>query len=237
LAFRDYGIDVEALPVEEATARIAASQVKYDLALALGQWASRLEFDPRRRDPARGQRLIAIKRAADPNPWGQRLQAAIEVKDVQTLRELADGADPTRFRTRILAYLGDSLRAAGDGEAAVAFLRRVQRQHPGDFSINAILASCLGQLKPPPLDEVIAFRRAALASRPQSAWAHGGLGYALGKKDRLDEAIVEYREAIRLRPRYASAHNVLGATLARQKGFVLSVQRVFGSEEEVGDRR
>ncbi len=55
-AFREYGIDVEALPTEHAAARVAASGVKVDLVLALNSWASQLKFDPRPQDPARPQR-------------------------------------------------------------------------------------------------------------------------------------------------------------------------------------
>jgi tetratricopeptide (TPR) repeat protein/serine/threonine protein kinase len=217
--FREYGLDVEALPVEEATARVAASRIKRDLVSALGNWAWRLQHDRRPQDPSHWQRLLAIARTADPDPWRLRYLAAGDAKDLQALREIADGADISRLRTRTLAGLGNALRMAGDVEAAIAFLRRVQQQHPGDFSVSSSLAYCLSELKPPPLDEVIAFRRTALAVRPQSAWAHLVLGLALQKKDRLDEAMVEFREAVRLRPKYADAHTNLGIALQTQKKF------------------
>jgi tetratricopeptide (TPR) repeat protein/serine/threonine protein kinase len=210
-AFRDYGIDLKALPTEEAAARMAASRIKLDLVVALGGWAGD--------DPARRQRLLAIRRAADTDPWRVRYHAAHEAKDLQTLRELANGADPIRMRTRTLASLGTSLEAAGDPEAAVAYLRKVQRQHPSDFSINSNLAYCLGKLKPPPKDEIVGFRRVALALRPLSPSARRGLGTALHNNDRLDEAIAEYREGIRLKPDDALAHNNLGFAL-NKKGFV-----------------
>jgi serine/threonine protein kinase/tetratricopeptide (TPR) repeat protein len=215
--FRAYGIDVEALPVEEATARVVDSQIKLDLVLALDSWAGQLRTDSLPQNPARWQRLRAISRAADPDPWRLRLYAAVEAKDVKTLRQLANGADAARLRTGTLAFLGDSLRLAGDVEAAVTFLRKAQRQHPSDFSINSTLAFCLTELKPLPLDEVIAFRRVALAVRPQSSWAHNALGVALRKHERLDEGILEYREAIRLRPKSAWAHYNLGNALRDQK--------------------
>jgi hypothetical protein len=74
--FQDYGIDVEALADEEATARIAASHIKFDLVLALGSWSTLLRFDRRPQDPARWQRLLAIALAADPGPWRLRYVAA-----------------------------------------------------------------------------------------------------------------------------------------------------------------
>jgi tetratricopeptide (TPR) repeat protein len=217
--FRAYGIDAEAQTAAEATARVAASRIKLDLVAALGNWGARLRSDPRPQDAARWQRLLAIARAVDSDPWRNRLQAAVEAKDLRTLRELATGADSTRLRTRTLAYLGESLRTAGDLDAAVEFLRKVQRQYPADLSSNSNLALCLSDLKRLPWDEVTALTRAALAARPQSAWAHGAMAYALQRQDRLDEAIEEWREAIRLRSRYSAAHISLGIAVYDQKKF------------------
>jgi eukaryotic-like serine/threonine-protein kinase len=217
--FRDYGIDVDALSAEEVTARVAASKVKLDLVLALGSWASQLRSDLRPQDPARWQWLLAIALAADSDPWRSRLQTAVEAKDVPTLRDLANGTDPSRMRTRTLAFLGDSLRAAGEIEAAVAFLRRAQQHHPGDFSINSTLAVCLSQVKPPPQEEVLAFRRVALAVRPQSALAHQVLGDALHSKGLVDDAIAAYRESIRLNPDNYRAYVNLGFMLSEKTKF------------------
>ena len=208
--FRDYGIDVEALPAEEAAARVAASQIKLDLALSLYGWASGLRFDPRPQDPARWQRLLAISRAADPDPWLLRLQAAVEAKDVQTLRELTNGADAGRSRTRPLAYLGFALSTAGDAEAAVEFLRRVQRQHPRDFyqqpgPFLGFEANAVGRVSRSKGPHLPLVPRRPLGSTPTSAapctarrswtklsllrkpsprretaWAHGNPGNALG---------------------------------------------------------
>src|SRR5262249_34205979 len=117
---------------------------------------------------------------------------------------------------RMLTHLGVSLTTAGDPEAAVAFLRKAQRQHPGDFSINYALASCLSALKPTPWDEVVAFRRAAIAVRPRTAWAHNQLGIALRAQQKLAEAIAASRRCSELAPKHAFAHKNLGNALRRQ---------------------
>jgi tetratricopeptide (TPR) repeat protein len=213
-AFRECGIDVELLPEKEAAARVAARRIKLDLVMALTSWARLMRSDPRQQDPARWQRLLAIARAADPDPWHLRRQAAVEARDVRTLRDMANEADLGRLRTHVLVSLGYSLRIAGDAEAAVAFLRKAQRRHPGDFTINSYLALCLSELKPPRWDEAIAFRRVALSARPQSVSAHGALGTALKNMGRLDEAVAEHREAVRLKPDSTAAHNDLGSALA-----------------------
>jgi tetratricopeptide (TPR) repeat protein len=215
--FQEYGIDVEALSTEEAAARIVESNIKLDLVLALDRWTSTLRTDSRRLDPAHWQRLQAISRAADSDPWRLHYNAASEAGDVKVLRELADGADASRLRTRVLAALGNSLRAAGDVEASVAFLRKVQKRHPADYSINASLAWSLRSLTPPRWDEAIAFRRIAVAVRPQSATANWHLGYALHMVAKLDEAMDYYKTVIALDAGHAPAHFSL-ANILRIRG-------------------
>jgi serine/threonine protein kinase/Tfp pilus assembly protein PilF len=212
--FRDYGIDVEALSTEEAAARIADSHIKADLVLALDRWAKSLRSDPRELDPGHWQRLQAISRAADPDPWRLRYNAASEAMDRKTLRELADDADPGRLRTRVLAALGDSLRMAGDVEASVAFLRKVQRLYPADYSINVSLGWSLRNLNPPQWDDAIAYRRIAVAVRPQSATANWYLGWSLHMaKKKPDEGMAYYRATIALEPGHAPAHYSLALAL------------------------
>ena len=215
--FRDYGIDVEVLPAEEAAARIAASHIKLDLVLALDRWASALRADPRASDPASRQRLQAISRAAAPDPWRLRYNAASEAMDLPALRELADGADLTRLRTRELAALGDSLRKAGDVKASVAFLGKVQRRYPADYSVNSSLGWSLRSLTPPQWDDATAFRRIAVAVRPQSSIANYYLAYSLHTQGKLDEAAAYYRATIDLDPRHAPAQFCL-ANILRVRG-------------------
>jgi serine/threonine-protein kinase len=217
-AFREYGIDVEALATDEAAARIADSNIRLDLVLALDRWAASLQSEPRGLDPARWRRLEAISRAADPDPWRLRYNAASEARDVKALRELADEADLSRLRTRVLAALGNSLRAAGDVEASVAFLRKVQRRYPADYSVNASLGWSLRSLKQPRWDEAIAFRRIAVAVRPQSPTANFYLGFSLHTVGMLDEALPYYQTAIELDPGHAPAHfSLAGVLRARGK--------------------
>jgi tetratricopeptide (TPR) repeat protein len=214
--FQEYGIDVDALSAEEA-ARVADSNIKLDLVLALDRWASALRTDSRGLDPARAHRLQAISRAADPDPWRLRYNSAAEAKDLKVLRELADGADAGRLRTRVLAALGNSLRVAGDVPASVAFLRKVQRRHPADYSINASLAWSLRSLNPQQWDEAIAFRRIAVAVRPESSTANWYLGYSLHTVGKLDEAMAYYQTVITLDPDHAPAHFSL-ANILRVRG-------------------
>ena len=65
-------------------------------------------------------------------------------------------------------------------------------------------------MRPPLLDEMISFVRAALAIRPQSSPAHAFLGIALRQQGKVDEAIACHRKAIELGPKSAYAYNNLG---------------------------
>jgi len=209
--FADYGISMQTLSQAEAVSLISGSRIKINLALALRSWAASNPAEPHR-----WKQLKEIARVVDPDPWRLRLVAAIDAKDMRTLRELADAVDLTRVRTRTLAFLGSSLETAGDLTGAIAFLRKAQRMYPADFSINSQLAYCLAKLSSPPWDEIIGFWRAALALRPQSPLAHARLATALDEKNRPDECIEEYREAIRLKPDYTWARTNLGWVFARR---------------------
>ena len=215
--FQDCGIDVEALSTEEAAARIANSHVKLDLVFALERWASVLRNDDRPTDRARWQRLLDISRAADPDPWRLRYNAAREASDLKALQELASGADLNRLRTRILASLGDSLRGAGDAKGSVAFLRKVQRQYPTDSYVNASLAWSYRSLDPPQWDDAIAFRRIAVAIRPESPMANFYLGYSLQKQGKLDEALAYFQTAVDLDEGHAPAQYSLAYVLSLQE--------------------
>jgi tetratricopeptide (TPR) repeat protein len=91
-------------------------------------------------------------------------------------------------------------------EASVAFLRKVQRLYPADYSINASLGWSLRYLEPPLWDDAIAFRRIAVAVRPHSSVANWYLGWSLQHEGKPDEAMIYYQTVIELDPGHAPAH-------------------------------
>jgi len=80
-AFREYGIDVEALPPEKAVASLAARPIHVDLAVALDQWAHE---DKRGVNAKSGTalraRLHQIAGLADPDPLRNRVRDACSDK-------------------------------------------------------------------------------------------------------------------------------------------------------------
>ncbi|MHB8954089.1 MAG: tetratricopeptide repeat protein [Pirellulaceae bacterium] len=212
-AFGDYGIDVAGLPVEDAAARIRArAGVAVALAAALDDWA----FVRSQKDEAGGLALTALAQAADPDLWRRQVRQAVQQKDTQALVVLASSPELSRQPPTSLLVLERALRADGQVEAAIEMLRQAQRQYPGDFWINCILAENLSRLGPSHCAERVSFHRAALAVRPQSTAALHNLGHALSVQGKLDEAIAYYHKAIDLDPNFAKAYNNLGYALKDQ---------------------
>jgi serine/threonine protein kinase len=205
-AFQEYGIDVDALPPAEVAARVAARPIRVDLAMALDIWASRVPGGG-------GVRLAAIARAADPDPLRNRVREAVARNDRAALLQLAAAADVAALPVPSLDMLGAALRRCAEPEATVAFLRRAQQQHPGDYRMNLALAGALYCSWPRPIDEAIRYCACAVALRPDRSTAHYALGLALLRKQSWDESIAPFRHVIRLRPDYPSAHRKLSFAL------------------------
>jgi len=210
--FRDYGIDLDELGVDEAAERIAQSAVCSELTAMIDDWVI-----VRRR--ARGpndvswKKLLAVARAADPNELRGRLRVALERGDRGLLRELAGSDDVARLSPPTVVFLAGALASFGEHEQAVSTLRRAIRTHPGDFWINYELATQLHEAQPPRLEEIVQFSRVTVALRPQSAAAVRLFGDTLRHNGAFEEAIAQLREAIRLKPEYSAAHNHLGLAL------------------------
>jgi hypothetical protein len=75
LAFRDYGVDVEALPVAGAVARLQAKPaLAAPIAAALDEWMNARWL--LREDEPSWKPLMAVARGLDPDPLRDRLRAA-----------------------------------------------------------------------------------------------------------------------------------------------------------------
>jgi Flp pilus assembly protein TadD len=212
-AFREYGIDVEALDPAEAAARIRSRPPAVALAMgtALDDWA--LDRRQRKLPLASWQRLLQVARAADPDPWRDRLRAILGSKDLSGLGRLMDEARPSLLPLPSVQLLGQAMLEAGEAKQAAALLGAVREQHPGDVWVNYGLAQALRAQQPPKLAEAIRYYTAAQALRPEIGHA---LGHALELDGRRDEAIAVFRQLTQLRPGNARHHNCLGSTLHRQ---------------------
>jgi tetratricopeptide (TPR) repeat protein/serine/threonine protein kinase len=218
--FREYGVDVDALPVETSIDRLKVRPaLAVPLAAALDDWVHNRRMTSEA-DTARWKRLVAVARGIDPEPLRDRLRAAWgqPVADVRDdLRRLADSIDVRAQQPATLFMLARTLRKGQLLDSELRILRAAQNLHPDDFWLNILL----GDLLEVQIDseEGIRFYTAAVAIRPRSALAHSILGLALIRQKRFDEAIAACRRATELDPKYFHAHHSLGFAL-HDKGLV-----------------
>jgi tetratricopeptide (TPR) repeat protein len=202
-AFREAGIDVDALRPEEVAERVPTA-LRVPIAAALDDWSSQ------RKDRPGAERLLAVARLVDPDAWRNRLREALATRGGLALAALAADRQAEEQPAATLANLAWALRSAGRVEQAVAVLRPAQRRYPDDFWVNHTLALCLYELQPPRLEEAIRFYMAAVALRPDSAGARFNLGAALNDKGDRHGAIEAWLAAVRLKPDYTPAHDGIG---------------------------
>jgi serine/threonine-protein kinase len=159
---------------------------------------------------------LAVARAADPDPWRNRLRDLFEQgpESRERLLELAAAApvDDLPPSTLFLLAQAVSLVKISD-DRVTAVLRQAQRKYAGDFWINFMLAKYFETMQPPRQDEVVRYYSVALGLRPGVAAVHNNLGVALSRLGRPDDALAEFRAAFKLQPEFAAAHSNLGHTL------------------------
>jgi serine/threonine-protein kinase len=239
-AFREAGIDVDALPPDEAAARINARAGTAGLITALIEGCTnRRMLEPP--DEAGAVRLYRIVEAADPDPWGRRAHAAILGNDLAALRELAAAADTDRASVGTVKAVADILvEFGGDFEAALPLLRRLNRSHPDDFWVNIFLGSFLRRSGPDGLEEALRYFTAAVALRPRSAVALCSLGGALRDQGEFDRAAATLRRAENLAtpgsPAAAGIARAL-ATTERHRALAPRLAAVLAGDDRTGDAR
>ncbi len=213
-AFRDYGVDVDELPVDASIDRLKArSALAVVLAAALDDWVHVRQRVPEA-DVGGWQRLAAVARGIDPEPLRDRVRATwgqpiAKVRD--ELRRLADSIDVRAQHPATLLILVRALQRVQHQDSALRILRDAQQVRAGDFWLNMYLGNQL--LRQEDYEGALRFYTAAVACHPNSA-AHSNLGNALNTQKKFDEAIVACRKAIELDPKLASAHSNLADALS-----------------------
>ncbi len=212
-AFENAGLDVRG-DEEAVAARIAASDLRPQLVMALDHWAYLVDA---LRDTRSRAKLLGLARRVDPDPrWGDRFRAPALWGNRDRQRRLAaearqrldEGAPESGPPTPLVALLAKKL--GRKDEQAEPLLRAAQGRHPDDFWLNYALGEALQDRKPA---EAVGFFRAALAMRPTAAEVHFGVSVALEHHGQVDEAIRAARKAIELAPNVGALHHRLGLCL------------------------
>jgi serine/threonine protein kinase/Flp pilus assembly protein TadD len=215
-AFREYGVDVEVLPVETSIARLQARpSAAIPLAAALDNWAN-IRWKSKG-DVAGRTRLRSVANGIDSDPLRNRIRfitGCPAEEAAEELRRLARSINVRLEHPATLAILSEHLFRENQQESAVRLLLDAQRVHPGDFWLNIYLAYQLHLQKD---DEgAVRFYTAAVSLRPRSTAALNNLGLGLARRKKLDEANFYYRKAIELDPNQATAYASLGNLLLHQ---------------------
>ena len=201
--FAKAGLGGPADDSETVAVRVRDSTVRVEIVAALDDWASITQ------DPARVAWLLAVARAADPDPWRDRIRQPKLWQDGLALTNLVRHLPDDELSPQLATAVGRALRKTG-GEA-VPLLRTAQARFPQDFWLNFELAWALHDVGRS--EEAIVFYRVALALRPEASPVHYAIGMNLRDLGRLDEAIDQLEQTLASDPNFALVHNNLGITL------------------------
>jgi eukaryotic-like serine/threonine-protein kinase len=223
-AFREYGVDIDELPVEESIARLKARPAHaVPLAAALDDWRNDRRLVSGR-DLSDWKRLVAVARGIDPEPmrdrlrsaWGQYFEAAPAAVPKDNLRHLADTIDiPRQHPATLLSLARTLLQVTKSDVAGLRLLRNARDTYPGDFWLNYELGYELSRKKDH--KGAIRYSTAAVSLRPNTVAAHLNLGVALIGSEMPAEAVTCYRKVIELDAGNVKAHNGLAHALFLQK--------------------
>jgi tetratricopeptide (TPR) repeat protein len=192
--FREFGIDVEALPPEEVAARIGATSIPQALVQALDRWAA-MRKRARQDADSLWKKLIAIAQRADADAWRNQLREAVLRRDRVAMERLAESV-PLREVPPATAYLlENALEDLGDPDKSMAVLREAHRHHPDDFWLNDGLAALSTLCTPPRWAEAVRYYQAAVTLRPRSWRMHFCLANALDEMGAHDEASAEWAKS------------------------------------------
>jgi tetratricopeptide (TPR) repeat protein len=146
-----------------------------------------------------------------------------------SLQKLARPEEAIRYYTAARSLhpetaheLAHALGDKGERDEEIAVFEDLRRLRPGIGRHLGCLGRALQSKGRLPearamLEEAASANREAVRKRPDDAYAHFSLGFALAIQGKPDEAIAEYRTAISIQPNDASFHDSLCAALGMQE--------------------
>ena len=211
-AFREYGIDVRALPLERAAQLLKASDLRVRLAAALDAWAQARSKG--RASPPDVRHLHRLAVTADPDPWRTALREAEH--ESGTLPSLTEGMRLEDLPPESLSLYAESLGQRGDAKAAVSVYRIAQGRHPASYRLHHRAFHWLNALDPPAHVEALRWATVTVALSP-TAHAWWDVGFESRELGRIDEAILAFRRATELDADHHWSWTDLGLLLLNAK--------------------
>ena len=164
-------------------------------------------------------RLVAVARAADPDPWRNAIRDQFDRPTSDSLPVLkaraGDAQALEKQPANSLLLLSLMLEDDNDRPAAAAVLQVARRRFPKDFWVWLTQGNLDTEGAPQP-DPAAAERSLATAVslRPQSALAHSNLAVVLHRQGKIADATRALDAAIRLKPQSAEGQLALGYAFA-----------------------
>jgi tetratricopeptide (TPR) repeat protein len=207
--FRDAGFGTPADSPEIVAERVISSHVRSAIVAVLDDWTSKASDD---RDKQKW--LHEVARLADPDTsaWRQKVRGHISDRNEKALFELIDSAPPLAEQPATFLLTLDRCLDIRSPER-IKFLTRIQEAHSSDYWVNLRLANALSQLGR--YAESLRYFQAALAIRPNAAFAHNNLGTALSALGRLEDALTHHEKAAALDPTTGNLQYNLAVVLWR----------------------
>ncbi len=199
-AFREAGLDIDGDSPEEVGAKLRARPAAVDAAVAaLDDWA--LERRAGKQPRSRWCRPLEVARAADPDPFRDRVRAALLQSDTKAqetdLVKLAKDPEAPRLPPESALLLATALRDLKTFEPAVELLRAVTGRHPRDVWANYELAAMLQEFQPTAREEAARYYTAARALQPETGHALAHL--LLDEMGREAEGLAVFADLVELR--------------------------------------
>lgn len=157
-------------------------------------------------------RLLAVAKAAAPDPWQDRFHDPSAWHDLAKLRALVHDAPNAVPAPPVhqLVIVGLLLSNLGSDDETLEILRDAQLRDPADFWVNLELGNVLNRAGR--RDEALQYFRTAVSLRPMHNVAWTTLGSTLIGNGSMREAVAPLRRAVSLRADYpASWENLLMA--------------------------
>jgi tetratricopeptide (TPR) repeat protein/tRNA A-37 threonylcarbamoyl transferase component Bud32 len=208
-AFREYGIDLEALNATEAAARIQNSPIRAKLLSAVDWWATLAE-------PPLATHLFQIVTLVDTDPYRTIVRLALHSRSEydKTLRGAAYAPEAAALPPDLALGLAFSLMGT-DRRKAESILQTLWQNHPEDYWVNFHFGILWATSNPQRPDESIRYFTAAGALRPNNPLPYLILAELLEKKGDRNGAIASYRRVVHSLPNNVQAHLRLGMLLER----------------------
>jgi tetratricopeptide (TPR) repeat protein len=210
--FKEHGIDVDALSVEDAAQRIGERRIKQSLLAALDLWA----FSE---TGAARAKLADIACRIDKEPQGNLVHAAVAHNGgAAALKQLSASESVIDLPTSTLLLLARELYDGGLDGQALAMVLRARQRHPNDFWLQAHAGIYLTHAAPPDYSEAIRAHAAATALRPTNAIPWSNLGAVLLANGQAEAAGRALRRSLELAPDSTTCHQRLVEALLLHTG-------------------